>query len=1054
MMQNSPTAFIDRQQLAKILGTVINDADFTFCLENIEIQQPDVGQQFWQTTESNSGVYIVLSGKVRLVMRDRQLLTTLNKGDSWGENTLFPEASFLPYSARASVGVELAYFSEQLLKKLSHSYPTIYEYFYHQAVLRNWLLLCPQITALCKQPGFNRALSLLQKNDLPKGNLPANLKEQQFWLLRRGQMLHSSGNELGDGSIYTPQGKNGNWEIIQPTELYSLDESQWQEALSHLPQLAQLTQRQSTFSGKPNQPFVSPNVDNGHSEVVYGSDTSAEIDNGSNNGRKFRNNTQSKFHNLKKKQTQNSQSPSSQIKGKKISKAYFPSPTLQIGHLWQRITRRYPFFQQQSASDCGAASLVMVGQYWGKRFSVNRLREISNADRNGASLRGLVLAAESIGFTTRPVKTNLESLAKQDLPAIAHWEGKHYVVVYEITSNGVIFGDPAIGQRTLTQADFETGWTGYTLLLQPTALLKDAEEGSVPFWQFIELVKPHRIVLIEIFFASVMIQVFGLITPIFTQLLLDRVVVQRSTLTLNAIGLGLLIFGLFKVAMTGLRQYLLDHVANRVDISLIVGFISHTLKLPLSYFESRYVGDIISRVQENRKIQQFLTGETLSILLDLLTMFVYAGLMFWYSWKLALLVLVIVPPFILLALVATPFLRRISREIFAASNEQTKYLIQSLTGIRTVKALAVEQTVRWHWEELFGKSVKKAFSGQIIGNTLSICSSTINTLVTTALLWFGVWQVIHDELTIGQLVAFNMLMGNVISPFQRLTFVWNELQEIIIAIERINDVIDAEPEEDLQNQLRQSLPAIEGHIRFDGVSFRYHEDSDRNILENISFEVQPGQTVALVGRSGSGKTTLSLLCLGFYLPTEGQIYVDGYDLASVSLSSLRQQIGVVDQDTFLFGGTIRENISIAYPEAELEEVIEAAIQAGAHEFIKDLPMGYETQIGEGGGMLSGGQKQRMAIARALLGNPRLLIFDEATSHLDTQSERIIQSNLDSITSERTTIVIAHRLSTIRNADLILVLNKGILVESGNHEELMTRRGQYFYLNQQQLATVG
>lgn len=695
----------------------------------------------------------------------------------------------------------------------------------------------------------------------------------------------------------------------------------------------------------------------------------------------------------------------------------------------------------------------MIGQYWGKRFSVNRLQEISNADRSGASLHGLISAAESIGFNTRPIKTNLAGLAKQELPAIAHWEGKHYIVVYKISKTQVIVGDPAIGQRSFTHEEFTAGWTGYTLLLQPTTLLKDAEGSNIPFWQFVELIKPHRVILLEIFLASLVIQVLGLTTPIFTQLLLDRVVVQRSTLTLNAIGLGLLIFGLFKVAMSGLRRYLLDHVAKRIDVSLIVGFITHTLRLPLSYFESRYVGDIISRIQENRKIQRFLTGETISILLDLLTMFVYAGLMLWYSWKLTLLVLIIVPPFFLLTLIATPFLRRISRETFAAYNEQTKYLIQSLTGIRTVKALAVEQTVRWHWEELFGKAVKKSFSGEIISNTLFISSSTIQTLVTTSLLWFGVWQVINDELTIGQLVAFNMLKGNVISPFQRLTFVWNELQEIIIAIERLNDVIDAQPEEDLQTQLCTLLPPIRGHIKFENVTFRYHAENDSNVLENVSFEVQPGQTVALVGRSGSGKTTLSKLCLGFYLPTEGKIIIDGYDLANLSLESLRRQMGVVDRDTFLFGGTIRENISIAYPEAELEQVIEAATQAGAHEFIAELPMGYETQIGEGGGTLSGGQKQRLAIARALLGNPRLLILDEATSHLDTESEKIIQNNFETILSDRTTLVIAHRLSTIRNADLILVLNKGILIESGNHHELMAKRGQYFHLNRQQLGTV-
>jgi len=614
---------------------------------------------------------------------------------------------------------------------------------------------------------------------------------------------------------------------------------------------------------------------------------------------------------------------------KKVNKAYFPNPSVKIAHLWQKVSHRYPFYAQQSASDCGAACLVMVGRFWGKKFSVSRLRDIANVDRNGASLKGLASAAESIGFTTRPVKASLDRLAKQNLPAIAHWEGKHYIVVYQITKDSVIVGDPAIGQRSLTHEEFKEGWSNYVMLLQPTAFLKDAPEVSTPFWQFFELVKPHGVVLLEVFVASLLIQIFGLITPLFTQLILDRVVVQQSNLTLTAVGLGLLIFGWFQVAMTGLRQYLLDHTANRVDLALIVGFINHTFRLPLGFFESRYVGDIISRVQENRKIQRFLTGEALSIVLDLLTVFIYVGLMFWYSWKMALLTLVIVPPFIILALVATPFLRRISREIFSAHTEETAYLIQSLTGIRTVKSMAVEHSVQWNWEDFFNKVIKKNFSGQVIGNRLQIFSAAIETTVRTALLWFGAWLVIRNELTIGQLVAFNLLLGNVINPFKKLTVLWNDLQEVIIAMERINDVIDTDLEEDLQNSNRLSLPQIRGEIRFDNVTFRYHPESNFNTLENLSFTIQPGQTVALVGRSGSGKTTISKLLLGLYLPTEGNIYIDGYDLASISLRSLRGQVGVVDQDTFLFGGTIRENLAVSQPQAGLETVIAAAQQAGA-----------------------------------------------------------------------------------------------------------------------------
>ena len=733
-----------------------------------------------------------------------------------------------------------------------------------------------------------------------------------------------------------------------------------------------------------------------------------------------------------------------------INKAYFPSPTQRVGHLWQRITRRYPFFAQQSGSDCGAACLVMVARYWGKNFSVNRVRDIANVDRNGASLRGLSAAAESIGYSTRPVKASLDQLAKQKLPAIAHWEGKHYVVVYEVTPKQVIIADPAIGQRHLAYPEFKAGWTGYTLLLQPTALIKKLKDTTTPFWQFFELVSPHGQVLLEVFITSLLIQIFGLITPLFTQLLLDRVVVQGSTLTLTAVGLGLVIFGLFQVAMTGLRQYLLDHTANRVHIAMIVGFIRHTFRLPMSFFESRYVGDIIARVQENRKIENFLTGEALSIVLDLLTVFVYVGLMFWYSWKMALLALVIVPPFFLLALIATPFLQKISREIFAALAEESSYLIQSLTGVSTVKSLAVEQTVRWRWEEFLNKSIRKNFSGQVMGNRLQMFSLTIESLVTTGLLWFGAWLVIQGELTIGQLVAFNMLIGNVISPFQRLTVLWNQLQEVVIAMERINDVIDTEPEEDLQSQARQYLTELRGNIIFDNVTFRYHPESDINVLENLSFEVKAGQTVALVGRSGSGKTTISKLVLGLYPPTDGKILIDGYDITAISLPSLRNKVGVVDQDTFLFGGTIRENLTIAYPSATLEDIVDAGRLAGADEFIQRLPMGYETQIGEGGGLLSGGQRQRLAIARALLGNPCLLVFDEATSHLDVESERIIQRNLNTILQGRTSLIIAHRLSTVRNADIILVLDRGVLIEQGNHEELMAKRGHYYYLNRQQL----
>ena len=891
-------------QIRQVLGDGLSDQAVIDCTKALEIIEPPVAKQFWQATTAKPGIYVVLTGKVRLLDSSNNLINTLTSGSSFGELTLFPEQDFSSYVARASINLKVAYLPQEILTKVMGEFPSVYHLLLNKAELIN--------TANSSEIPLIEAPRTVNSANLPQPIIPA------------------------------------------PTQV--------------------------------------------------------------------------------KKRPQ-----------------YFPIPTVVVGNWWRKFTKRYPFFEQQSAADCGAACLVMVGRYWGKNLSINRLRDLANVSRSGASMRSLSAAAESLGFATRPVKASLDKFAQQSLPAIAHWQGRHYIVVYEITKKQVIVADPAIGQRQLTIKEFLAGWTGYALLLQPTTSLKKTQEANTPFWQLFDLVKPHFQVLLEVFIASVLIQVFGLITPLFTQLLLDRVIVQGSILTLNTVGFGLLIFGLFRVAINGLRQYLLDHTANRISVALMVGFIKHTFSLPLSFFESRYVGDIVSRVQENQKIQRFLTGEALSIGLDLLTVFVYIGLMFWYSPPMALMTLSIVPPFVLLTFFATPFLRRISREVFTAGTLENSYLIQSLTGISSIRSMAIEQAVRWHWEELLNNLIKKNFGGQVISNQLQLVSSTIQSLASTGLLWFGAWLVIQNQLTIGQLVAFNMLLGNIIQPFQRLIILWNQLQEVIVATERINDVLEAEPEENVERETRQFLPRLIGKISFNNVTFRYHPESDINILENLSFEILPEQTVAVVGRSGSGKTTLSKLILGLYLATDGRVLIDNQDVTSISLNSLRSQIGVVDQDTFLFGGTIRENITIAHPEASLEEIMEAAQLAGADEFIKRMPMGYETQIGEGGGMLSGGQRQRLAIARALLGNPRLLILDEATSHLDSESERIIQNNLKKILQGRTSVIIAHRLSTVRHADLILVLDRGVLVESGTHEELITKKGHYFYLNQQQLA---
>jgi HlyB family type I secretion system ABC transporter len=935
MIENPPFVDVSIDRLDRVLGAEISPSDLSEIQAQTQLLTITPGTSFWQSSDGRSGLYIILAGKVRLFDLEGERIATLTVGKSFGASTLFPDADFSPYLAKAALvvgGVEI----------LVGCIP--------QAVIEAWW---------GKYPAIRTHLSERARH------LDAILC-----------------GEIEPSALHTPK-----------------------RGLHPQPPLANRQIRPLI----PTPPTAS------------GSSAPTE---------------------------ENTATPS----GNRFKQAYFPTPSQKMGQWWQKVTHSYPFYAQHSASDCSAACVVMVGRYWGRDFNINRLRELAYVSRDGASLKGLANAVENLGFNSRPVKASLDRLATQKLPAILHWEGNHYVVVYEITPQYIIICDPAIGQRKLTYPEFNAGWTGFCLLMEPTLALQKTEGKSTDLWQLFQLVVPHRTTVVEIFIASIVLQIFGLISPIFTQLILDRAIVHKSESSLAAFGVGLLIFGGFQIAMSALRQYLMAQTANRIDAALIIGFIRHVFSLPLSYFDSRHVGDIISRIQENHKIQSFITGQSLGVLLDLMSVFVYATLMFIYSWKLALVTLISIPPFLILTFASTPFLKKMSREIFNATNAENSYLIEALNGVRTIKSMSVEKSVRWSWEERLNREIKQTYRGQIIGIKIQMISSAINTISSTALIWIGASLVISGEFTIGQLFAFNMLSANVISPFQRLAVLWNKLQEVGIAIERLCDVIEAKPEEDRDSH-RQDIGKLKGYVKFNNVTFRYNKDADNNILENINFEIKPGQTIALVGRSGSGKTTLSKLILGLYQPISGAIEIDGKDLTSISLHSLRSQVGVVDQDTFLFSGTVKENITLAKPGASQKEIERAAELAGADEFIRKMPMRYDTEIGEGGGMLSGGQRQRIAIARSLLNNPRLLIFDEATSSLDTESEQIIQNNLEKIRRDRSTIIIAHRLSTVRNADLILVLDKGVLIESGNHHQLMEKRGQYYHLNHQQLITI-
>jgi ATP-binding cassette, subfamily B, bacterial HlyB/CyaB len=724
----------------------------------------------------------------------------------------------------------------------------------------------------------------------------------------------------------------------------------------------------------------------------------------------------------------------------------FPQPTKQRK---RGLGKSYPFVQQQSMMDCGAACLGMISQYWGKRFSLNMLRNLAGVNRSGATLKNLAVAAEKLGFHARPVRASLNRLVEEKSPWIAHWQGEHYVVVYRVKGNQILIADPAIAKRWMSISDFQAGWTGYALLLSPTGLLEQIPNAKPTFGKIWGAFLPYSSTLLPIVMASILLQVFGLVTPLFTQIILDQVVVHKSFISLHVFAIGLLIFSVWRIGLMGIRQYLLDYFSNRVDLTLISAFVSHALNLPLEFFATRHVGDIITRVQENQKIQVFLTRQAVTTALDALMAFVYVGLMVYYNWQLTLLVLAILPPIIILTVVSSPMLRRASRNVFHESAKQNSSLVEMFTGISTLKMAAAERDLRWLWEDHLTSMFNAQFQGQKLANNLQVMGGLINTVGSTALLWYGATLVMQDQLSIGQFVAFNMLIGNVITPVLSLVSLWDELQEVLVSVERLDDIFAAQPEESPDKPMLV-LPNLHGEVTFEDVSFRYNLDEQRNTLQSVTFSAHPGEAIAIVGRSGSGKSTLINLLQGLYSPTIGRILVDGYDIRHVSPQSLRRQLGVVPQECFLFSGTILENITLYRLEYELAEVVNIAKLAEAHAFIQNLPLGYNTKVGERGSALSGGQRQRIAIARALLANPRILILDEATSSLDTESERRFQDNLRRICKERTTFIIAHRLSTVRNADCILVLDKGIIVERGNHEELMQQQGLYFHLARQQL----
>ncbi|MDA5193670.1 type I secretion system permease/ATPase [Alphaproteobacteria bacterium LMG 31809] len=702
-----------------------------------------------------------------------------------------------------------------------------------------------------------------------------------------------------------------------------------------------------------------------------------------------------------------------------------------------------------SPVDTGLACFVLMLQFLGQAADAGQLRHQAGKGSEPFDATDILRAAKALGVKARKVAADWDKLPGIPLPAIACARDGSFFILGKVAADKALIQSPNDqGPRTISKDEFLALWSGELILMTTRAHMAGAARAFDITW-FIPAIVKYRKLLGEVFVASFFLQLCGLITPLFFQVVIDKVLVHKGLMTLDVMVFALVVVASFEVLMGGLRTYVFAHTTNRIDVELGARLFRHLLALPLSYFESRQVGQSVARVRELEHIREFLTSNSVTLILDLLFTVVFLAVMYIYSPLLTLIVALSLPCYVAVSWVVTPILRERLNEKFNRGSENQAFLVEAVTGVQTLKAMAVEPQMQRKWEEQLGGYVTAGFKAGMLGNIGSQVVQYINKITMAITLFMGAKLVIDGDLTVGQLVAFNMMAGRVSAPVLRLAQLWQDFQQVRISLERLGDILNS-PTEPAHNPNRATLPRIEGHVAFEGVRFRYRPDGPE-VLKRTDLAIPAGQIIGVVGPSGSGKSTLTKLIQRLYVPETGRVLVDGVDLAMVDTAWLRRQVGVVLQENLLFHKSVRENIALSDPAVPLDRVIEAAELAGAHEFILQLTEGYDTQIDERGANLSGGQRQRMAIARALITNPRILILDEATSALDAESEEIIQNNLKRMAEGRTVIIIAHRLSALRQAQRILTIEKGEITEDGTHKELLQKNGRYADLWHRQMG---
>lgn len=1041
-MSGSPHALLNDIALFDIL----DDAQKTHLLARMTVEPFKLGQTFHRRGESWDAFYVVVSGRVRVVgaQADGKEVNVglLGAGDPFGESALL-ETEEAGFTYRAASEGQLLRLSRSDFRALVEADGELMAYFDRYLAHEAMRLFLKRSTVLAPV-GFGELRSLLDRmtvHDYAPGQPIVTEGEEgdAFYIISSGtvEVLKTSaggkrlnrlfaGDFFGELALLTDSPRRATVRAESPVTVFRLSKDDFGHVIATWPKV-----RDMILSVASGYSELKPPGDDRTKPETAAAAAVADI---------------AVLPHGKAEAAPATVSADEASAGER-SETSASQPERRPGARF-----RFPLVMQQNEMDCGAACLAMICRHAGKRVSLNRLRELAGVGRDGTTLHRLADAAEAVGFSARGVETSANRLQDAPVPFIAHWNGNHYVVVYRVAGGSVFVADPAKGRLRLARQDFAKGWTGKALFLSPsgTGAADEPDEPASSWKRYMPYFRTYRRELARLLFISLFVQLLGMAVPMFTQAIIDHVLVSRDRPALHVLFGGMLVVTLCMLVFDASRKYLAAYIFQRIDIAMVSDFYDSVLRLPLSWFKSRKAGDVLTRVGEHATIREFMTTTAIGSLLSLLTAIVFSMLMFAYHPRLALIALVFIPLFAALVLIVTPMMKANSRRQFRANADTHNRMVETVVTLETVKALAVER----HARQQITDKLEHAAAVRLDGSLLQVMSGSIGGMLqqlgSLSVLAVGASLVMNEEMTLGQLMAFAFVYASLIGAVVSLIEAADRYQDVRVSLERLDDVYGTAAEtKNAATQIR--LSALKGHIVFEQLTFRY-EPEGRNTLQNINLEILPGQTVAFTGRSGAGKSTLTHLLLKLYEPTGGKLAVDGFDIRQINPGWLRGSVGVVQQDAALFSGTVRENIAWRRPEeASFEQVVNAAKLAGAHEFISALPLGYETQIGERGAALSGGQRQRIAIARALLGDPPVLIFDEATSALDTESERLLQRSLDDTLKDRTTIIIAHRLSAVRQADLIVVLDQGMIVEAGTHEELLAARSLYYYLHQQQLG---